>query len=286
MRILRNLLTSLLVLFFVASISVSQTSCSKTLTEHDTTIKNIHDTTIKNIHDTTVIIDTFYNMNYGLVAYYNFNNGNLNDSSGLGNNIVFNNAVATSDRFGRTGNAYRFTGGAFMRVPTSTSLSPIQITIMAIVRFHSYYTGLAWGNEIMMKGPSDPSSGVYGLRAHPASYDYTTALDTTTESFGGFYGDGAYAGIIDNSLFIHGGIWYNVIYTYDGFVSKIYVNGVLRNSRTVPFSGFNANVNDLYIGKTENPSFPYNFDGDIDEIRIYNRAVSPFFVGKLNALTE
>jgi hypothetical protein len=285
MRIISSLLSTILVLFFIASISLSQTACSKTNTEHDTTIKNIHDTTIKNIHDTTVIIDTFYNLTYGLVAYYNFNNGNLNDSSGNSNNIVFNNAVATSDRFGRPGNAYRFTGGTYMRVPNSTSLSPIQITLMAIVRFHNYYTGLAWGNEILMKGPSDPSSGVYGLRAHPISYDYTTALDTTTETFGGFYGDGSNAGVIDNSFFIHGGNWYTVVYTYDGFVSKLYVNGVLRNTRTAPF-GFNANLNDLYIGKTENPSFPYNFDGDIDEIRIYNRAVSPFFVEKLNALTE
>ncbi len=285
MRIISSLLSSLLVIFFIASISLSQTACSKTVTEHDTTVKNIHDTTIKNIHDTTVIIDTFYNLKYGLVAYYNFNNGNLNDSSGNSNNIVFNNAVVTSDRFGRAGNAYRFTGGAYMRVPNSTSLSPIQITLMAIVRFHNYYTGLAWGNEILMKGPSDPSSGVYGLRVHPSSYDYTTALDTTTEMFGGFYGDGSNAGIIDNLLFIHGGDWYTVVYTYDGFVCKLYVNGVLRNTRTVPF-GFNANLNDLYIGKTENPSFPYNFDGDIDEIRIYNRAVSPFFVGKLNALAE
>jgi hypothetical protein len=285
MRILSGLLGSFLVLFFLFTISISQTSCSKTNTEHDTTVKNIHDTTIKNIHDTTVIIDTFYNLNYGLVAYYNFNNSNLNDSSGNGNNIVFNNAVATNDRFGRPGNAYRFTGGAYMRVPNSSSLSPIQITLMAIVRFHNYYSGSAWGNEILMKGPSDPSSGVYGLRVHPTSYDYSTVLDTTTETFGGFYGDGSNAGITDPSLFIHGGEWYTVVYTYDGLVCKLYVNGVLRNTRSVPF-GFNANSNDLYIGKTENVSFPYNFDGDIDEIRIYNRAVSPFFVGKLSALTE
>jgi hypothetical protein len=251
--------------------------CSKTVTEHDTTIKNIH--------DTTVVIDTFYNMNYGLVAYYNFNNGNLNDSSGNGNNIAFNNAVATSDRLGRPGNAYQFTGGSYMRVPTSATLSPIQITIMAVVRFHSYYTGSAWGNQILMKGPSDPSSGVYGLRAHPNSYDYSAPLDTTTETFVGIYGDGSNASVQGSSAFIHGGEWYNVVFTYDGFAAKIYVNGILINTRPAPF-GFNANSNDLYIGKTENPSFPYNFDGDIDEIRIYNRAVSPFFVTKLNALTE
>jgi hypothetical protein len=285
MRVINGLISSILVIFFIVSISLSQTACTKTEVEHDTTIKNIHDTTIKNIHDTTVVIDTFYNLNYGLVAYYNFTNGNLNDSSGNHNNILFNNAVVTADRFGRAGNAYNFTGGAYMRVPNSASLSPIQITMMAIVRFHSYYTGAAWGNEIFMKGPSDPTNGVYGLRVHPTSFDYSTPLDTTKENFLGFYGDGANAGIVDSSFRIHGGDWNTVVYTYDGFFAKIYVNGILRGTNSVPF-GFNANANDLYIGKTENPSYPYYMDGDIDEIRIYNRAVSPFFVTKLNAVTE
>ena len=106
MRIISALLSSFFALFILISINISQTSCSKTVTEHDTTIKTVHDTTIKIVNDTTV--DTLFNLNYGLVAYYNFNGGNLNDSSGKGNNITFNNAVLTSDRFGRAGNAFSF----------------------------------------------------------------------------------------------------------------------------------------------------------------------------------
>jgi hypothetical protein len=284
MRIISALLSSFLALFILISISISQTSCSKTVTEHDTTIKTIHDTTVKIVNDTTV--DTLFNLNYGLVAYYNFNGGNLNDSSGKGNNIIFNNAVVTSDRFGRAGNAYQFSGGAYMRIPNSVSLSPSQITLMAIVKFNGFYTGYAWGNEILMKGPADQASGVYGLRVHPISYDYTTQLDTSKEIFGGFYGDGANAGILDSSFTsIRSGDWNTVIYTYDGFVSKLYINGTLRSTRTSPF-GFNVNLNDLYIGKTENTTYPYNFTGSIDEIRIYSRALSPFLIGKLSALTE
>jgi hypothetical protein len=263
MRMIRALINSLAVLLILISISISQTSCTKTITEHDTLV----------------------NLSYELVAYYNFNNGNLNDSSGNGNNISFNNAVVTSDRFGRAGNAYKFTGGEYMVVPNSVTLNPSQITLMAIVRFDGYYTGSAWGNEILMKGPSDPASGIYGLRAHPLSFDYSMALDTTTEMFTGFYGDGGNAAISAPSFLIHGGDWNTVIYTYDGFVSKLYVNGELKITQTCPF-GYNVNSNDLYIGKTENPSFPYNFTGAIDEIRIYSKALSPFLIGKLSALTE
>src|ERR1700732_3975062 len=139
MRIIGAVLSSIFVFIIFISISVPQMSCSKTVTEHDTTVKIVHDTTIKIVNDTT--IDTLFNLKYGLVAYYNFNNGNLNDSSGHGNNIVFNNAVVTSDRFGRANNAYLFSGGTYMRAANSASLSPSQITLMAIVRFDSYYTG-------------------------------------------------------------------------------------------------------------------------------------------------
>ncbi len=284
MRIISALLSSFIVLFILISVTISQTSCSKTVTEHDTTIKTVHDTTIKIVNDTTV--DTLFNVNYGLVAYYNFNGGNLNDSSGKGNNIIFNNAVLTSDRFGRAGNAYQFSGGAYMQVTNSTSLSPSQITLMAIVKLNGFYTGYAWGTEILMKGPADQANGVYGLRVHPLSYDLSTQLDTSKELFTGFYGDGANAGIIDSSnYFIRSGDWNTVIYTYDGFVCKLYINGTLRSTRTSPF-GFNVNTNDLYIGKTENPTYPYNFTGSIDEIRIYSRALSPYLIGKLSALTE
>ena len=59
------------------------------------------------------------NLKDGLMAYYNFNGGNLNDSSGLNNNIVFNNAVKTTDRFGKANNAYLFDGSSsYMQVQT------------------------------------------------------------------------------------------------------------------------------------------------------------------------
>ncbi len=286
MRIIGSLISSLIVFLLVITVSLPQSSCTKTKTEHDTTIKQVHDTTIKTVHDTTTIIDTLSDLNYRLVAYYNFNNGNLNDSSGHGNNIVFNNAVVTSDRYGRAGNAYQFSGGEYMRVSNSSSLSPSQITLMAIVKCNGFYTGYAWGTEILMKGAADQNAGVYGLRIHPVSYDYSTSLDTSKEIFTGFYGDGSNAGILDSSFYsIRSGDWNTVIYTYDGFVSKLYVNGTLRSTRLSPF-GFNVNSNDLYIGKTENTTFPYNFTGAIDEIRIYSKPLSPFLIGKLSALKE
>src|SRR5450631_2802647 len=79
----------------------------------------------------------------GLVAWYSFNGGSLKDGSGNGNDIVSNNAVATSDRFGHANNAFLFNGTtSFMRVANSPSLNPSGvITMMAIIRINGFNTG-------------------------------------------------------------------------------------------------------------------------------------------------
>jgi hypothetical protein len=70
--------------------------------------------------------------------------------------------------------------------------------------------------------------------------------------------------------------WYYVAGVYDasGSTLNIYVNGVLDNgvlSGAVPASQFNQNVN-VNIGRRTGG---YYFNGIIDEVRIYNRALSP-----------
>lgn len=53
-------------------------------------------------------------------------------------------------------------------------------------------------------------------------------------------------------------------------VSKIYVNGELV-SAVQKKANFAPNMNDLFIGKLNSSSYPYFFNGVIDEIGIYNR---------------
>ena len=49
---------------------------------------------------------------------------------------------------------------------------------------------------------------------------------------------------------------------------------------------FTDNSSDLYIGKHEDPPYPYYFNGIIDEIRIYNRALPAGAVQQLSNLDE
>src|SRR5712675_227571 len=100
MAVIKQVISTIVLIFIFISFSTVIASCSKTVNEHDTTIEVVKDTIIEK--------DTIYDFKTGLIAYYNFNGGNLKDSSGHGNNIVFNNAVKTIDRFGVADNAYLF----------------------------------------------------------------------------------------------------------------------------------------------------------------------------------
>ncbi|MEO8821514.1 MAG: LamG domain-containing protein [Ginsengibacter sp.] len=265
-----------IVVCFCFSVTTGLTSCTKDHTMYDTTIIKIHDTTVLNVHDTTVIRDSIYDLKNGLVAYYSFNDGSLTDSSIYKNDIIFNSATKTADRFGNPNNAYLFNGtSSYMEVKNSSSLNPDNITLYAIVKVNGFYTGPCAGNRILSKGYPDYANGFYNLAFEdPTSNCGTPNLNN--EVFSGGYGDnnpqGTQAGASDNSPIVTGQ-WDYVAFTYDGLTAKLYVNGVLKDSKQKLVT-FTDNSSDLFIGKHGDPPYPYFIKGVIDEIRIYNRALS------------
>ncbi len=279
MKFLKAFLSAVSLCLVLFSTTSQLSSCKKTET--------IHDTTTVTIHDTTVIIDSIYDLTDGLVAYYNFNGGNLNDSSGYENDIIFSNATQTADRFGNQNNAYLFNGSSsYMQVKSSASLNPSSISLMAIVKLNGFYAGQCHGNQVFMKGTEDQANGIYGLRVTINTNDCYSPVDTTQESWLGFFGDAANtAGAFDVSNHVHTNQWMTVIYTYNGIENKLYVDGQLRVSNTITTS-FTPNNNDLFIGKANNSTFPYWFNGVIDEIRIYNKALSPAIINRLSNLKK
>jgi len=65
------------------------------------------------------------------------------------------------------------------------------------------------------------------------------------------------------------GVWYHVVGTYDRQHVKIYVNGKLKGSNTKT-GAMPLNENNTVVGFWNNDFFP----GLIDEVRVYNRALS------------
>lgn len=281
MKLLKFLIPA--AILFVAGVIITSpiSSCNKKTLIHDTT--TVHDTTI--VKDTVTIIDTVgcCNINSDMVAYYTFTGGSLKDSSGNHNDIVFNNATKTTDRFGNANGAYLFDGSSsYMRVTNSATLNPANITLMAIVKFNDFYRGSCHGNQILMKGYQDQSQGVYSLRVANISANCSDPVDTSKEEAIGFYGDyPQVSGTMDTTDYIKTNKWVTLIYTYDGYEAKLYVNGQLK-SVVAGTSPFTANANDLFIGRAENVSIPYWFNGVIDEVRIYNKALCGSAVTRLS----
>lgn len=74
--------------------------------------------------------------------------------------------------------------------------------------------------------------------------------------------------------------WYHLVGTYDGNEARIYVDGQLKAAENV--SGSMTDASDFDIGIGENLDVPNrHFDGQIDEVRLYNRGISQQEVASL-----
>ena len=195
----------------------------------------------------------------GLVAAYSFNEGQGNsaaDVSGNGLSGAVSNAAWVPGKFG---NALQFSGAA-------NSLVTIPST--PLLQFSSAFTLSAWIN------PSNQTTAESAVIAKEISGDLPYVLYATGS---GGLGPNAFTligGVYTNAAAspIPVGTWTHVAATYNGSALSVYVNGVLAG--TTPVSGNLTTGNGaLRIG---NDSIFSNegYIGLIDEVRVYNRALS------------
>ena len=80
--------------------------------------------------------------------------------------------------------------------------------------------------------------------------------------------------------------WAHIAGTYDGTTARIYINGVETGSRTGSITIENNSL-DLQIGGSYGSSFTSPntgeeyFNGNIDEVLLFNRALSPEEIAQL-----
>ncbi len=221
-----------------------------------------------------------------LVASYPFN-GNANDASGNGHNATTTNATLTTDRFGNANSAYLFNGTSnYIQVPDAVDLRFTgPFTINAWVQPAGFYSADCQGNTIIQKG-GYLSQNAFNLGYGDNILDggNCSAYNPNKETFFGSYDvdpDGAgpmpitqYYSYDPNIVQLNK--WYMVTEVYDGTNIKFYTNGKLQGSNTVTSGGGSPNTNDIFIGKfgTGDGSHPYWLNGKIDDISLYNGALS------------
>jgi hypothetical protein len=212
-----------------------------------------------------------FNFNAGLVAYYPFN-GNANDESGNGNNGTVNGATLTTDRFGNANNAYLFNGSTnYITVPYSNTIGvQNSLTISAWI-FMDGGTSLTYPPRVLQ------ITGGYG-HGGDAGYDLLCwGNSNVSRTFQARYynNDGGTNIWINPTSSITSLTWHHLVFCANGSTGKglFYVDGVLTDSTTGgTINSCNYNGNSLYIG-TESTFYGY-WGGKLDDIRIYNRALS------------
>ncbi len=192
----------------------------------------------------------------GLVGWWRFDEGSgivAGDSSGNNNNGTINGAAWVA---GRYGSALSFNGVSNnVAVPNNSLLSPSTLTIEA------------WFNPSTVAPSSQQIVGkqnvyneyrliLFGSTICGQIYDSSHEYTVSSAASG---------------VFAQTGIWQLVTMTYDQTNLKLYVNGILVN--TLPLSAsINHNTSPLTIGS--NNAGIYYFSGSIDEVRLYNYALS------------
>jgi Concanavalin A-like lectin/glucanases superfamily/Bacterial Ig domain len=199
----------------------------------------------------------------GLVAAYSFDEGSGNSAADLsGNNINGTVVGATWVPGGMYGNALAFNGtSSYVNLGNSTALQLTgSMTIEAWVK--------ATGN------PAD--DGQIVAKSDPCGWQLKTSPDTGPHTFGVSVSRTPTAKAQRYSTTIRAlNTWYHVAGVYDSASQTLstYLNGSLDNGTlhgTVSASQFNQDVN-VNIGRRAGG---YYFNGVIDEVRIYNRALS------------
>jgi hypothetical protein len=198
----------------------------------------------------------------GLVGYWPFN-GNAYDESGNGNNGVNDGAILTSDRFGNSNFAYHFDGVSFITILNS------QIFHFGTV--NNFSTNI-WFNRqsvndnwhVIMSYACPNSGGIGGFQ-----------LGTTTNLNLEF---GLDASAIYNGGNINNSSWHMLTATFDRQIDviKIYQDGQYIGSISVIDSySYTPTCNpNILIGGERNYWSQYYFNGDIDDIGIWNRALT------------
>ena len=214
----------------------------------------------------------------GLVAYYPFN-GNADDASGNGNNGTVNGATLTTDRFGNVGKAYSFDGisnyiGTSYLGVLGANDRTVSFWAKQSESFNtptcsscSRRTALSYGSNVT--GPSQIGKGFYcefniGLTGICFDGNETAAGYSTPSS------------VDDNNWHLYSFVLQSVS---NVTTVKVYQDGTLLTQR--PYSylpSFSINtIAGAFLDfgrRTYNTQSPTFYKGSLDDISIYNRALS------------
>ena len=252
-------------------------SCSKntnpTPPHQDTTIITKTDTVTKIVPPPP---DSTVNLKLGLLLYLPFD-GNIADSSGNGNpTVAVGGNVLTYDAHGYANNAFGGNGtGQEILVTNNGSIdfdTAFSVSFDFMINAVQQQVFISMVNPVNGQGPSfivDASiPGLPNLSffANDVTGSCSAAGQTTVQNPNV---------IADTSIAPVPGSWYNAICIYHKGTIQFYVNGVLTNTLVGPgTAALLSPQSQIVVGGWWNTQ-PLTLNGKLDEVRLYNRVLTP-----------
>jgi hypothetical protein len=191
----------------------------------------------------------------GLIGYWPFN-GNANDVSGNGHNGTVNGAVLSQDRNGINNSAYIFNGTSDNILVPSTGITNVtRTTVSAWVK----YTGNA-----DVQRPYDTYFKFGNGITHAIAYGY----EYPNKKLNLFQ---KCKGAIHTPLDLND-FWHHIVVVQDSNISRLYVDGVKKDSIVYAASNCYGGTNNLVFGA--DPDDAQWVTGYVDDIGFWNRALS------------
>ena len=204
----------------------------------------------------------------GLVLHMSFDDGLAVDATGLhpAADITAMNLAATTDRFGRATKATRFAPsppslvqiGPPSKMPLGSAPRTLAIWVKPRISAPTPTTGRPNSNVFVHWGLDDCTAKMFGL-GHPANHGFGWAgcADTTS------------------TLNVAVGAWTFMAAVYDGISTVTLIVDQQQTTRTGVTLATTSGP--LAVGgerKTIGQGFVYYFDGDLDDLRVWNRVLT------------
>ena len=204
------------------------------------------------------------------------------DLSGNGNSGTPH-AVATSPGFRNI----PFRAGAFDgstswgEVGHNAMLNPSNISIISLIKFNHFYSGDCQGNNIVYKG-FDYFSDVSWSMSVVESDANCSAINHATEKLY-FTGTGISPYTLTLNNFIDSNKWYFLATTFNGSMINFFqieMDTSIKATNITPLYSManphllGSTMHNVFIGVTQNPPFKYWFNGAMDELILFNKALT------------
>lgn len=226
----------------------------------------------------------------GCIARWTFD---TQDGGGLtsildasGNNNHGNNNFITQDKGwkGIVNTAGKFNGSSsYSQVPYNAMLKPTNLTIFALVKFDGFYSGNCQGNNIVYNSFDYNSNLNWAMYTTDGSYDNNCGAFNPNYNKMQFITPNLVNTTIPNNNYIDTNKWYLLASTFNGNVINHYqlemnasnhLTNIMPSYSTNTLNAIGTGNFDVFLGATQNPPFPYWFNGKMDEVILFNKALT------------